>query len=474
MVEGGRLESGYSVSNRNQGFESPSLLQSKKRLCTAQHGNQPNLVSSRMQRRYLACVVFIWAASTSAFFDNRFFVPFLYKDFLVPYRADRPLRVEFQPFIMTANSSYTECEDALPDRDIGVYQQYGCLNPAALDQSLRAVGKISQPLLRSDWLARDGRGVEMMLGGRLDAMGAASTIVYYLTCNAAVGARLAFYRARGFMRLSPDFAQCDAARNPLYTPQGPGDTRELFEDVAELAAADGLVPGCWTVFTLNDLDIFIRGYYSREYIARLRSLDIGLQGGILVPSAARRNIHNPASIPADGDGHWGFYGELYCGLMLKEDMTVGAYFRMQKRTSKTQLQRFPYDKEPLPFGVVVKNIGVHNGLTVGFMPFILFEGLRDGFGVRLSYAITGHAPDSWYIPTTICGVQSPFGIACRRMTSWVKEYVGVIAFYDWGRDACPRSVVPYFGISADIPVEWIGSRRAAKTYGISFILSLDF
>jgi hypothetical protein len=61
-----------------------------------------------------------------------------------------------------------------------------------------------------------------------------------------------------------------------------------------------------------------------------------------------------------------------------------------------------------------------------------------------------------------------------RFSSWGAEYINVGAYYDFENiHDCPP-LYPKVSLYWDIPVNWLVSKRAAKTTSVSLMFELDF
>ena len=54
-----------------------------------------------------------------------------------------------------------------------------------------------------------------------------------------------------------------------------------------------------------------------------------------------------------------------------------------------------------------------------------------------------------------------------RRSEWASEYVNVGALYDFAKDSKERNFKPIITFAVDIPVQFLITKRVAKTFGIS-------
>ena len=181
---------------------------------------------------------------------------------------------------------------------------------------------------------------------------------------------------------------------------------------------------------IGDIDLYMRFGNYWEYVLKFRSIQAGGRIGLLIPTGKRRNIHFPASIPFGGDRHWGIYGAIDAIFELKEDWKFGIYLRGSQRFSRIQCLRVPLCVEPDNFGALQAPIDVDPGATLVVSPFVAFENLRDGLGVRVFYTLTKHWHDDWNLWHSVHNPK--FEELCNR-TSWGSDYFSANIFYDFGK-----------------------------------------
>ena len=152
----------------------------------------------------------------------------------------------------------------------------------------------------------------------------------------------------------------------------------------------------------GDIDFYLRIGKYWDYVLKFRSIQAGFRIGLLIPTAERRNIAYPSWIPFGGDGHWGIYGAIDTIFELKEDWKCGCLIRLNKRFDLTGCERIPINCEPNIYGILRAQLYVDPGVTFIFSPFVSFECLRDGFGIRVFYTLAKHVSDYWCVPEASC------------------------------------------------------------------------
>lgn len=386
-------------------------------------------------------------------FDNRFF-PLYVK----PY-TQRPClfsRFRFQPFIMHAEHAQGDF-DEVPIPDI-----FGKYNLVDIVTSMRNAGILTTNPFRSD--LQGLTNIPFSREGRLDAQGISFYFEQPLSNSLLLGLNFLF------MHINSRFEFC---LDQTCVITGPGDRNYLFCLKEQLNEKLCLSPAlfCKTVF--GDTDLYFRYGHMWPYTFKFRTLDVGLRTGILIPSAPKVLLDNPASVPAGGNGHWGAYVQLENQYEVKEDIFARIMFRASKRFKRTQLSRIPVTIEPSNYGVLTGPLEINPGWTFVFNPSFTLEGIREGLGVSLLYTLVAHLKD------TICDKRVDKSIEVNlepiiRRSSWGMEYVTVGIFYDFAKfKECPR-VFPTVSLYWDIPVDWSVSERSVKTHSVSLMVDIAF
>jgi hypothetical protein len=394
--------------------------------------------------------------------DNRFLVNYLfYKPFIRQDASSHGIRYSAQLYGMFANSSWC----GAGDQNTGLFDIFGCYDSNELDQALQAAGRTTSSLFRSDFQTFLGP-IRWNIAGRFDAFGAAFNFYWAFHDNVALGIDGGVIHVNSRMNM---IRNRELLRGVLL---GPGDEKEIFLTNELIKTYLKTEPGMWTTTALTDFELYVRFFHTGDYRHRLKRYDIGAQLGVYLPAAPERNIFNPASIPIGGDRHWGMYGELNAYCILKEDVEAGAQFRVGKRFSRTSLQRMPVLNEPTNFGAIIAPANVDPGITIGFVPWVTLEGIRDKLGFRFSYAIIFHDNDRWSVPSDLVP-QPNIDLLCQR-SRWMREYVMLGLFYDFAPDSECHDYYPTLSLTWDMPVNGLVTQNVFKTQGVSLILEADF
>ncbi len=400
-------------------------------------------------------MLLLTAVSAFGFYDNRYFAPAAYE------RSKVPLFIK--PFWMRATESFGD----FVDENRGLYEVSGKYNQKIIDDAIVKAGLSDTSLFRSDWrsIITDA---PWQLAGVMEAYGAEFHGFLELRNWIGIGFDWAVMHVRQYMEM---------IRDPEPTATvilGPGDERDILLNKAEMHRVLGLTPGYFSKWGMTDLDIFMHVGISRDYYLKCRHFDVGARVGALIPTSPVRNLNNPASLPFDGNGHWGLYLNLEGEFVLKQDMTAGLIINFTKRFPKTMFARMPVFTEPFMFGALQGNLNVDPGLTWAVVPYLFLDDLRDGLGVRAAYTIMRHHCDS-FTDMRICNNSvTPDFEHYKERTPWGREYFSVGVVYDWAF-SCPESRAPRTALMWDIPVDgWFVVERAYKTYALSVTIEWDF
>ena len=408
-----------------------------------------------MIKRSFIVVTFFCSSVQAMVFDNRF-LPLYFK----PHtrRCDALSWVRIQPFFMGADRAFSEDKHAnIPDID-GSYDQ------VTVAQALVAVGHENP--LRSDLRLRTA--LPWRRRGRLDAQGLA--VYWEQAFNPYVSVGIGTFYGR--VNARHEFLLKEAELATLSE----GDREYLFQAKEQMHRELGVVPAFYKKTGFGDTDLYVRLGMTFDYTLKCRHLEPACKFGLIIPTASRTPCDNPAAVPLGGQGHWGVYGALEFESECKEDLIVGFNIRAIKRFKRTRRAHLPVKGEPIPYGAVVAPLTVDPGWTFVANPYISFEGLREGFGLKAQYTVVAHLRDLLCDGrTTEEQNKSPVlvdALQCR--SSWGMEHVTIGAFYDFGKvRECP-SLYPKLSAYWDIPVNWLVSKRAAKTSSVSLVLEFDF
>lgn len=375
-------------------------------------------------------------------------------------------RITATPFVMVANNSFDpDCED-LQGRLGDLFGLYGQYDQRMLDKALEAAGITNGSLFRSDWLGLVG-AVPWSSAGKFESYGVAIDWYHAINRNFGFGGSFGLLYAQTALRMVRD---SDVL---LSLITGPGDEREIFLLNGEMQQRAGIETLAWNDTSLTDFDIYAKALFDTEYRYKFRRLQAGARLGLLMPSAAVRDINNPVSIPLGGNGHWGVYvrGDLDC--VLKDDLSTGFMLQLTKRISKNVKIRMPALTESINFGTLPGCALVDPGLTLGFMPYIYFEGMRSGLGFKFAYTLVYHWPDrvvdlrgTDVVPANISFL--------REKSCWAAEHVTLGLFYDMGYEYDDRGILPVFTFFWDIPVNGSVSKNAFRTNGIGLSIEMTF
>lgn len=385
-------------------------------------------------------------------FDNRF-LPLYLKPFV--RRCDALSHVRVQPFFMHADRAFSD------DGSLSIPAINGFYDQRVLARALVEAG-FPQPL-RSDLQLRTS--IPWNRRGRLDAQGVALLYEQSLIPCLSLGINIAFAHVAMRHRFSLTGSDEQLPR---------GDKEYLYQAKEAMHQQLGIEPALFSKTMFGDVDLYLRFGSIWDYTLMFRRIDASVKCGVYVPSASERDLSNPAAITLGGNKHWGVYGGFESQWELKEDLTVGLMFRAIKRLKKTQTLRLPLLSEPEEYGVLKGPVEVDPGWTFVFNPSVDSAHLRRGLGLQASYTLVAHLHDTYADRRSIELQKKYPARLSQENTSWGAEYISIGAYYDFEKvHECP-SLYPKISLSWDIPVNWLVSKRAAKTTCVSLMFDLDF
>lgn len=426
------------------------------------------IFKSRRSYMYVrfAAFVFLSVVSTSfpSFVDNRFLVPLLdRKPSIIDHSSVCPSCIwSIQPFVLAADQAY----DALgEERGLFEYESptYGI---RFLDDALVLSGRTQAPLMRSDWRAVISEGPYHQ-EGLLQGKGLALDLFVPYWAHCGIGARTAFLQIDTASELVRNVERFEGII------QGPGDERELQLLQQQIHQKLGMASNCWSGFSMSDTDVYAKFFSIEDYSYKCRCIDAGLTVGAVIPTAYHHEIDNPASIACGDEGRWGLFGEATLDVILKQNFWFNFLCRVQKRFSKTSIERMPVDKEPQRYGALVGPVKVSPGWTFVLSPYLMFEGLRAGLGARLGYTMVKHWCDSW----VDCRVDKKVNVQLGSVKSgsgWGSERVSCGVFYDLSKGRRHHALMPIVSLTVDIPVSWFATERSLRTFGVSLAVESYF
>lgn len=276
-----------------------------------------------------------------------------------------------------------------------------------------------------------------------------------------------------FMRVQTHQSFFFKSTNAVLTPPGDTDLKVLDAARRAINVELGLPFNKITESGFGDIDLYCRLGKREAYSYRFRTVDAGVRIGALIPTAAIADLKSPASVPFGGEKHPGVYGALDAELELKEDWKVGMYAKLSKRFAKTCVHRVPTNNEQPLWGVLVIPTRMNPGITFLFSPYISFENLREGFGVRIRYTLTHHQEDNWWDARTDQTIPANF-TPLKKLSEWSSDCISLSAFYDFEKMKENRRLAPIVTLTWDIPTSLVVAKRMPKTNKVSLGIEFNF
>jgi hypothetical protein len=235
----------------------------------------------------------------------------------------------------------------------------------------------------------------------------------------------------------------------------------------------------------GDIDVHLRGNLYLDHVLMMRSIDVNLQGGVVIPSGEKMDDAYPATVPFMNDGHWGLYLDFIPELELKQDLKLGLILGGLFQFSDTQVRRLAVGKEPTIYSAVSGKVEVDPGTTFKFSPYLTLENLTDGVHIQLRYTYLRHSMDKWtdkrdcmsplsYLDTTPHAgltqgeLQSNLCFK-RQISKWRAHYFTIQAIYDSKVALKNWFMEPKIYATYDLPINGNGfSKTHQITIGAQF------
>ncbi len=248
---------------------------------------------------------------------------------------------------------------------------------------------------------------------------------------------------------------------------------------------------------VGDIDAHLRWNYFLDHKLLMRSIDLNIQGGVVIPTGRKMNIDYPASAPFMNDGHWGLYLDFVPEFELKQDLKVGLIIGGLWQFNDMQTRRVAIYKEPSNYSALIGKIKIDPGNVFKVSPYLTLENLADGAHIQIRYTYLRHGMDKW---TDKRGTESIESIPCyletearidpnnpkkdithddlaenlhykNQLSKWSAQYFTIEAIYDSKLALKNWSMNPKFYASYDMPISVNGF---CKTYMITLGAQLFF
>lgn len=401
-------------------------------------------------------------SATQPIFDNRYLPLFTTR---LPRLQDKKSRFFIDMFAMQAKQAYGE-----NDQEVPLPELCGKFNLAKLNNAMNKVGKPNDLFLDPFYYQND---MIWNRDGKISAQGFnfgwEQNFCTYFTPG--IQSSLIHCSSRQSFSIEKETIE-NLAVVVNGVPMG-GQRIALNRARGNANTILGIDPAYWDKTSLGDTSFYLRIGKNWNYTLKCRNIDLGFTLGGIYPSAAKRDINNPASIPLGGNGHPGILYKLDAQIELKEDWFVGGWMAFIQRLSKTDCHRMPHDGENIFWGTLVGTAKVNPGLTFGISPFASIEDAANGWGLMARFTFVYHNKDKWTDerndPVYEADVQ-----ALRDCSSWGSEYVSLSLIYDGFRNWGGGATTPRCYFNADIPVGFFEPWGTAKTYKFTLGFELDY
>ncbi len=393
--------------------------------------------------------------------DNRYFpwIPHLYTS------SDHShAHVTTEAFFVTGGDAYRHEDRAEKDKQTISYPElWGELKLADVKNSMVKVG-LKDPI-PADWQWLSDFRAKM--NGSLEGQGVMVGGYVPVTKHIGFGASGLLLRLNALVNVVPH----EETVSKLFL-NTPGNQALFTQTLSNIYKELDITCTSLKEVGVGDVVVYFNIYDVHEYRYKMRKIDWGFKGGVIIPSGLKMDPHNLASIPFGGNGLWGWFIAPYTELELKEDLKFGIQARVTQRIDKSILSRVPVGKEQPLFAPIVGDVCVDAGTSFTGSAYFAFEDLRAGFGIQAKYTVTYHEHDTFSAHLENTQVKPNF--SCMNWRSeWVSEYATIRLFYDVGHDKTWKHR-PLVSFTWDIPRNHIGGKGFAKTHRVSLGCTVNF
>ena len=415
---------------------------------------------------------FLVHSAMGMIFDNRY-MPLIQKPYF--YIVDYPYHCEFDLFFATAKEAFLTDGDEGPMPAI-----FGPFDQAVMAKNFVAIGKPNP--LPEDF--QDASTIPWRVNSKFQTEGFHFRGLFGITKHWGIGFDWAV------MRINSSFIytlNASGANVSITTEDAP----ILDESRRQMFTEAGLSCGHSSQMGMGDLDLYMRFDWSCCYACKMRTINLGLRLGGLLPVGESRNINNPASIPFGGNGFWGVYISPDGEFELREDWKLGFLGRVSKRFGRRRPVRLlaglqeaqfadgeirqVFVPQSMLFGVERGTAYINPGVTAAFYPYFRIEGMREGLGMEVQYTIIAHMKDEWSKASPEGDVEFPVNLVSPMEESkWVMEDISFNIFYDFGKVQSCHSYKPIVEFKWDIPVAFIAAHGVPKTHKVALGMEIDF
>ena len=367
-------------------------------------------------------------------------------------------------FFITGGDAYGCESKASREEQIVSYPEiWGELLLDEVGNSMTLAG-LNNPI-PDDWLWYDRFSTKM--NGSLEGQGIAVEGYAPITKRFGIGASAMLLRLNALVTVVPT----EDSVKKLFL-NSPGNQALFTQVLNEMYQELGITCTSSREIGPGDVVVYARFFDIHEYKFKLRKLDWGVTGGMIIPSGVRRDPNNLASVPFGGNGLWGAFIAPYVEAELKEDMKIGVEGRYTKRFRRLFDGRVPLGKEQILFAPIQGSVGIDPGSTYGISVYAVHEDLRAGFGAQVKYTINYHERDRFTAILDNKDLKPRFA-SMRRWSSWTSEYLTFRLFYDVAYDKSWQNR-PIVSFEWDVPLNQVAGRGVAKTHRVSLGCTVNF
>ncbi len=240
-----------------------------------------------------------------------------------------------------------------------------------------------------------GKKIPFFVGSKIKSVGySLRAEEYFPACHLSVGCWMPFALvttiANYELNKQAFFEQFPSSLNN-------NDTSTLIDKIRRTTHEEiGFNNNVSSQLLLGDIDLYARWNYALDHQLLMKSVNIDIQGGILIPTGTQpgqRDRLIPSWVPLMSNGHFGFYLNVVPQFELKQNLKIGTMFGALFQTGLKKIARLPVFREPANFSALEGTVKINPGATIKIAPFVILENLADGLHFQARYTYTRHAID---------------------------------------------------------------------------------
>lgn len=281
----------------------------------------------------------------------------------------------------------------------GIPELWGKYDLKDVIASLQTVDPTADPIFAATGgHVYDGRSIRFKAGGKMRGQGILLNYEHDTKwAGLQFGASLPIIHLSTTSRFDFDRQASDAIFNDPFLSQHALDQQEFTVDKIRRQTHQtiGFRGNLWDETGFGDLDLHVRWNHIFDHVLMMRTIDLNLQFGVIVPTGITSENDSPISLSIGSNGHWGIYGDIVTGFEMKQDLTIGLMLGLAHLFPHTRNIKIPVATEPAIFSSLIGRVRMEPGLTFKFSPYLVLGNLTDGLDFQVRYTYLRHNIDHW-------------------------------------------------------------------------------